>query len=69
MLQPRHSRGRLKGSQNRQHLINFKEQFITAIKSRDKLLMVFITAKEKADFELAKQLWKKGYIITPGAPF
>ena len=31
--------------------------------------MAFITAKEKADFELAKQLRKEGRIITPGAPF
>jgi len=31
--------------------------------------MAFITAKEKADFKLAKQLWKEGYIITLGAPF
>jgi len=31
--------------------------------------MAFITAKEKANFELAKQLRKKGRIITPGAPF
>ena len=31
--------------------------------------MAFITAKEKADFELAKQLQKEGCIITPGAPF
>ena len=31
--------------------------------------MAFMTAKEKADFELAKQLWKKGHITTPGAPF
>ena len=28
-----------------------------------------MTAKEKADFKLAKQLWKEGYIITLGAPF
>ena len=31
--------------------------------------MAFITAKEKADFKLIKQLQKEGYIITPGAPF
>jgi len=54
MPQPRRSRGRLKGLQNCQHLVDFKEQFITAIKSRDKLLMAFITAKEKANFKLAK---------------
>jgi len=47
-------RGRLKGLRNRQYLINFKEQFVTAIKNGVKLLMAFITAKEKADFELAK---------------
>jgi len=47
-------RGCLKGLQNRQHLIDFEEQFITAIKSKDELLMAFITAKEKADFKLAK---------------
>ena len=28
-----------------------------------------MTAKEKADFELVKQLQKEGYIITPKAPF
>ena len=31
--------------------------------------MAFMTAKEKADFELAKQLRKEGRITTPGAPF
>ena len=31
--------------------------------------MAFITAKEKADFKLIKQLQKEGYIITPKAPF
>ena len=31
--------------------------------------MAFMTAKEKADFKLAKQLWKEGHIITLGAPF
>ena len=62
-------RGRLKGLQNRQHLINFKEQFIAAIKGRVELLIAFITAKEKADFKLAKQLWKEGCIIALGAPF
>jgi len=31
--------------------------------------MAFITAKEKANFKLAKQLKKKGCIITPRAPF
>ena len=31
--------------------------------------MAFVIAKEKADFELAKQLRKEGRIITPGAPF
>jgi len=56
MPQPRRGRGCLKGSRNCQHLINFKEQFVTAIKNRVKLLMAFITAKEKADFKLAKQL-------------
>jgi len=69
MPQLRRSRGRLKGLQNCQHLINFEEQFITAIKSRDKLLMAFITAKEKANFKLTKQLQKEGRIITLGAPF
>ena len=50
------SRGRLKGSRNRQYLINFKEQFIAAIKGRVELLIAFIIAKEKADFKFAKQL-------------
>ena len=31
--------------------------------------MAFMTAKEKADFKLTKQLWKEGRIITPRAPF
>ena len=31
--------------------------------------MAFMTTKEKADFKLAKQLQKEGYIITPRAPF
>ena len=31
--------------------------------------MAFMTAKEKADFELAKQLRKEGRITTLGAPF
>ena len=31
--------------------------------------MAFVTAKEEADFELAKQLRKEGRITTPGAPF
>ena len=31
--------------------------------------MAFITAKEKADFKLAKQLQKEGRITTPRAPF
>ena len=31
--------------------------------------MAFITAKEKADFKLAKQLQKEGYIIALKAPF
>ena len=34
--------------------MNFKEQFIAAIKGRVKLLIAFITAKEKADFKLTK---------------
>ena len=54
MPQLQHSRGRLKGSQNCQYLINFKEQFITAIKGRIKLLIAFITAKKKANFKLTK---------------
>ena len=56
MPQPRRGRGRLKGSQNRQYLVNFKEQFIAAIKGRVELLMAFMTAKEKTDFKHAKQL-------------
>ena len=52
MPQPQRGRGRLKGSQNRQHLINFEDQFITTIKNRVKLLIAFITAKEKANFML-----------------
>ena len=33
---------------------NFKEQFITTIKNRVKLLMAFIIAKEKDNFKLTK---------------
>ena len=54
--QPRRGRGRPKGSRNRQHLADFEEQFIATIEGRVKLSMAFMTAKEKADFELAKQL-------------
>ena len=54
MPQPQRGRGHLKGSRNRQHLVNFEEQFIAAIKGKVKLLMAFITAKEKANFKLAK---------------
>ena len=52
--QPQRGRGRLKGSQNHQHLIDFEEQFITAIKGKVELLIAFITAKEKANFKLTK---------------
>jgi hypothetical protein len=31
--------------------------------------MAFMTVKKKADFKLAKQLQKEGYITTPGALF
>ena len=31
--------------------------------------MAFITAKEKANFKLAKQFWGEGYIITLKTPF
>ncbi len=31
--------------------------------------MAFITAKEKANSKLTKQLQKEGHITTPGAPF
>ena len=31
--------------------------------------MAFITAKEKANFKLVKQLYKEGRIITSGVPF
>ena len=56
MPQLRRGRGRLKGSRNHQHLINFEEQFIAAIKGRVELLIAFITAKKKANFKLTKQL-------------
>ena len=69
MPQPWRGRGRPKGLQNRQHLVNFEEQFIAAIKGRVKLSIAFMTAKEKADFKLVKQLQKKGYITTLKAPF
>ena len=54
MPQPRCGKGRLKGLQNRQHLVNFKEQFIAAIKGRVELLIAFIIVKEKTDFKLIK---------------
>ena len=54
MPQLRHGRGRPKGSRNRQHLIDFEEQFIAAIKGKIELLIAFITAKEKANFKLVK---------------
>ena len=56
MPQLRYGRGRPKGLQNRQYLIDFEEQFIAAIKGRVELLIAFITAKKKANFKLAKQL-------------
>ena len=46
--------GCLKGLQNRQYLVDFKEQFITAIKGKIELLIAFITAKKKANFKLIK---------------
>ena len=54
MPQLRRSRGRLKGSRNRQYLVNFEEQFIAAIKGKVELLIAFIIAKEKADFKFTK---------------
>ena len=56
MPQLQRGRGRLKGSRNRQHFIDFKEHFIATIKGRVKLLIAFIIAKEKANLELVKQL-------------
>ena len=56
MPQLRRGKGRLKGSRNRQYLVDFEEQFVAAIESRVKLLIAFMAAKEKADFKLAKQL-------------
>jgi hypothetical protein len=67
--QPRRGRGRPKGSRNRRHSADFEEQFIAAIEGEVELSMAFMTAKEKADFDLAKQLRKEGRITTPGAPF
>ena len=49
-------RGHLKGLRNRQYLINFKEQFAAATENKVKLLIAFITAKEKTNFKFAKQL-------------
>ena len=56
MLQLRRSKSHLKGSQNHQHLVDFEEQFVTTTKNKVKLLIAFITAKEKANFKLTKQL-------------
>ena len=54
MPQLRRGRGCLKGLRNRQHFVDFEEQFIAAIKGRVKLLIAFIIAKEKANFKFAK---------------
>ena len=54
MPQLRRNRGRLKRLQNHQHLIDFEEQFIAAIKGRVKLLIAFIIVKKKTDFKLTK---------------
>jgi hypothetical protein len=64
MPQPRH-----KELRNSRNLVDFEEQFVAAIEGGVELSMAFITAKEKADLELAKQLRKEGRITTPGAPF
>ena len=56
MPQPRRGRGRPKGLRNCQHLVDFEEQFIAAIKGKVELLMAFIIAKEKTNFKFAKQL-------------
>ena len=73
MPQMRRSRGRPKGLKNRprQYLTeeDLEEQFIAAIESGTELLISFITEKEKADRELAKQLREEGRITTPGPPF
>ena len=47
-------RGCLKGSWNRQHFVDFEEQFITTIESKVKLLIAFITVKKKTDFKFVK---------------
>ena len=49
MPQPQHSRGCPKGLWNYQHFVDFKEQFVAVIKNGVKLLMAFVTVKEKAD--------------------
>lgn len=71
--QPRRGRGRPKGSRNRpkpaEQSIDFDEQFVSAIQDERELTMTFMTAKEEADLNLAKQLRLEGRITTPGAPF
>ena len=67
--QPQYSRGCPKGSQNCQHLVDFKEQFVAVIKNGVELLMAFITVKEKADFKLTKQFQKEDCITTLRAFF
>ena len=57
------------GRPNGSHLVDFEEQFVTAIESGAELSMAFMTSKETADYELAKQLRKEGRITTPGPPF
>ena len=79
--QPKRGRGRPKGSKNRRHRqyptdypadyddLDFEEHFLVAAEGEGSLSISFITEREKADLELAKQLRKEGRITTPGAPF
>ena len=46
-----------------------EEHFIAAILDETELTMVFMTAKEKSDYELALKLRREGRITTAGAPF
>ena len=45
------------------------ESFIKAVRDYEEILISFMTKKEEADIELAKELRKSGLITTLGEPF
>ncbi|RKF63988.1 hypothetical protein OnM2_022050 [Erysiphe neolycopersici] len=62
---------RPKGSRNQPKLDNISTNFeeIREEENCNNMTNVFLTSKEKADYELAVQLRNKGIISTPGKPF